>query len=866
MKSFLKKLTKIKAKNLPRSFWIFMLITMLLGSILQVGALYGNPALDESVIESTPADKTIWSYQGPEEIALLTDGQCPGYDSRLGGVGGSLIRSVAEGITLNQDNATCATIAFNNGDPRMLAEILNDSHEDNLIENLFAINAMVLDQRPASGAEFVESNIYALLNSNSVSAQDDVNLYYRGTGFDLLRPIQAFWSWSVALVYSLLIFVIIIVAFGIMFRSSLNGGLAVALQQSIPNIALAMILVPLSYAITGLFIDGITVGVNVTHQFLLGAGSPGRGVYDARNEDFPTEGRFGGVVPYDFEDRGLHADDMRVSWLYSGQVLVTGDDSLGAGVGSLAEGIGMIFGITSFLETLGIGHWFIPIVNFLLGLLLLITGFRIFAKLIVKYIMLILMPLFAPFIFAGVALPGSGTKIITWYAQQMGSCTLAYIVTYAMTLLTIIFSSSFFLSQLPDAGVATFVPPLTAMESALVQLADNANTSTGSGFSAAGDLLQFTFIIVAFGIYMLIPKTLDNIDAALGVGKLPEFFGDIFQSTKDSVGLARATGTRGAQAWNSRANVLRADKRIQNVQSAMNLVDRARGLKPGEEGSYLSRRRAQLQSQLASTEQRRAQAIKNGNYIQARNLANQANALRSRIGSADTALGGDGQETEGANKLEAEIAFGASKGLLVMDGPTINALRDGGGVLLSGSIGVKSEVPLFPVKNAPVGRAPYKNAVGKVSSTAAKLIPSPVTNIPADKIGIINKGDNAISGVKPNAYFEKYYIDQNIFKLNGLSETDVQIYINGDKNKVAEVGDDGKSFKMKLFFKINMPLDDFLKKVGNGSVYKAENEIQIELRNAFGLSTTIRTNKFGFNIQPQFANIPGLQDNPTYTV
>lgn len=885
MKRILNSVRKIKPENLRRALLLFFLITILMTNLSIVSAqLLGNNTNSGELIPSPPAENSFFYIQDQSEInaiidngavlgvtstgqdvsvADITSGGCGDQiTSRAGGMLGGGARALSNAISGNSDSIICAAAWFNEGDPRMLAYMLNGG-STGLVDTFTNINAMLLNERPLSGSEYIETQIQALINPNTVFAQSSPDdLYYRGPGYDLLTPMFAFWGWSVNIVYALLIFVIIIVAFGIMFRSSMSGGLAAALQQAIPNIALAMILVPLSYAITGLFIDGITVGVNVTHAFLLGPGSPGRGVYDNRNEEFPYEGNFGGVVPYKFDDRGLHADDMRVSWLYSGQVLVTGEDNLGSGITNLAQGFGLIFGISGFFESLGVGHWFIPIVNLLLGLLLLLTGARIFAKLIVKYLSLLLMPMLAPFIFAGVALPGSGTSIITWYAKQMGSITAAYVVTYLMTLLSIIFSSAYFIGQLPTSGVSTYVPPLTGMESLLVQMAQNANTTGATGFNGVTELMQFVFMLVAFGIYMLIPKTLDNIDEKLGVGALPDFYADIFQSAKDSFNLGRTGVSWGKTALNSDANLLDPSKRLKLRASAMNQFDKLRGMNPGEEGSYQARRRARLQSQMARAEQMRQQALKKGMYGAARAYKQEYDGLKNQLSAVDSSFGGDGNTTEGPNKLQAEIAWGASKGLMVIDGAAIGALKaslknNGVAALKNGSIKITSDVPVFPVRNAPVG-------LGR------KRIPgaTAVTTVPREKVDFINKGPDPISGVPANNYFPNHGIGINLFLLAQPASIPnnppaVQFMIEKD----GEVDDDGKTIKFGLtMYLTSVSLNDFLEALGGGYPYKVSNEIQVELVDVFGRNTRMKSNKLSFAIQPQFMNITGLEENPTYTI
>ncbi|MCA9380732.1 hypothetical protein KC678_00515 [Candidatus Dojkabacteria bacterium] len=863
----IKRLKNIKIQNLQRSFWIFVLITVMLGALFQVGAQV-NPNIQATneYIEwpKTPSQNSLLTVYQKEEVDTIigSDSKCAGkVNSYLGGVLPGLLSGMTELLIDDPFLITCASTTANKGDLETLNYLLH-KQDKGLSDSVMAINGQLLDQRPASGANYIQGEIYALQNLGKVSAQDnntdnqDLGLYYPGLGYDLLRPVQAFWGWSVTIVYSILILVIIFVALGIMFRANLSGGIAVALQSSIPNIALAMILVPLSYAITGLFIDGITVGVNATHTFLVGPGSPGRGVYEEEITKPPSYYPEG--IAGDYVNRGLHADDLKVSWLYSGITIARpigeGVGSFGAAIGGASSSIGLVSTVGSFIQSVLGQDWIIGIISFLLALLLLVTGLRIFWKLIKKYMMFITMPLISPFVFAGVALPGGGMNTVMWYAKQMGSATLAYVVTYAMILLSLVFSSSYFLNQLPQAGITTYVPPLTAIESLLYGFSNGVNQS-----GAASSFIDFMFALVAFSIYMLIPKTLDQIDEALGVGKTPEFLADVFQSTKDSIGLGKVVGT----------NVAATPRRItQARQTALNLIDRAKGIKPGEVGSILSQRRARLQSQLAEVERQRAGALEEGRYIQARNLLNKENAIKRQLGNLDTAAGGDGKTTEGANKLEAEIAWGASKGLLVMDGATISALRAGGGKLMNGSIKIKSEVPLFPVANAPVGR---KAAISRISSTVGSRIPGEVKAISYRLIKLFNKiEDGTVAGVPKDGEFTDYAIGKtpqakNIFKLKLIDETLVSFYINGLPETIGAIDEDGQTIKLSLVMEVHggaAGIDNFIKLIGEGKGFKTENEVQIKLIDVFGKGITATSNKVSFAVQPQFTNIPGLRDNP----
>ena len=666
----------------------------MVGSLFQVGAQVNSKAdtsYQNSALPPTPSQNSIISVASKEELDVIvsSDHECAGQvNSYLLGVVPGVIDSINNLMFDDSFQITCASVAMNKGDLRPLATLYeNQQNSKGLVSAITAVNGKLLDQRPASGAGFIQGEIYALQNLGKVSAQDeetanqDLGLYYPGLGYELLRPVQSFWGWSVAIVYSILILVIIVVALGIMFRANLNGGIAVALQTAIPNIALAMILVPLSYAITGLFIDGITVGVNATHLFLIGPGSPGHGVYEEAINDNELVFEVGG----DYVNRGLHADDAKVSWLYSGIALAhpigEGTKSFGAAIGGAAGSTGLIAGVGSFIESVLNADWLISILTFVLGVILLLTGVRIFWKLMKKYIYFITMPLFSPFVFATVAMPGGGMNSVIWYAKQMGSATLAYIVTYAMILLSIVFSSTYFLNQLPQAGVSTFVPPLTAIESVLLDFSSNVNQS-----GATTSFIQFVFIFAAFGIYMLIPKTLDQIDEALGVGKAPEFLADILQSTKDSIGVGRAglalPGQVGGGVYKGGAAAVGAAQNARNWQARArqglsNIYDRrVRGIDAGSQWSSARRNFNKLASEKGQAQRELRDAQARGDKYAARqaqgriaNLDRQMNNIKESAGISD------------ANKefkevaMKVEVSWNGQKGPIVFTRDMIESLQ-----------------------------------------------------------------------------------------------------------------------------------------------------------------------------------------------
>lgn len=654
-----------------------MLISLITGSVLQIAAQndVGSTGTNtNSLWPDTTSKNSFWVIYNKDESNLITNNNpdCKDkVDSVLKGVAPELIIDFGLKVTLDTESfeVTCVGKNFQNGDIESAARIINKRNSAGLVNGIMALNGKLLDQRPASGADYIEQKVYALQNLGKVSAQEqDLGLYYPGLGYNLLQPVQSFWGWSVTIVYSLMIFIIIVVALGIMFRNSLSGGIAVALQSSIPNIALAMILVPLSYAITGLFIDGITLGVNATHMFLIGPGSPGHGVYEEQITKNDLVIDIGG----EYVNRGLHADDAKVSWLYSGIILsrpiADGTQSFGESLTSATDSMGLIGAMGAFIGSLIGQDWLISVVSFILGVLLMLTGLRIFWKLLKKYVYFITMPLISPFIFATIALPGSGVKTIMWYTKNMGSATLAYVVTYAMILLSIVLSSSYFLSQLPNAEVTTFVPPLTAIESVLLNFSNDVNAGGG-----ANSFIDFMFILVAFAIYMLIPKTLDQIDEALGVGSMPAFLGDILQSTKDSVGIGRAGLALPGQAVRGAGRVASAPGR------GLTALQRRLGIDEKDYGS-IQNRIGRTTSRVTAGMRKNAENINNPLLRgAARAAAGAASGAVNTVGNTiagGTDLTARGEEQIGGGKIKASFKWNAGDNEIVFDDALVSQIME----------------------------------------------------------------------------------------------------------------------------------------------------------------------------------------------
>jgi hypothetical protein len=653
-----------------------VLMILLFGEFLRpVNAEVGYSVTD------TPSSQSLFSQIEPEEALILSNGKCR--NKTASGLLGQTFEIGNKILSKEYSKIGCATDAAENGDVSMLVSLLGgEDGPAGLLDGVMALNGELLEQRPASGTTYIEQKVYAIKNFGKVSAQDNPEaLYYRGTGFDLLRPIQSIWGFCVNVVYGLLIFLIIGVAFGIMFRSKLGGDAVVTLQNSIPNIALAMILVPLSYAISGLFIDGITLGVNVTHAFFFSSGSPTQEVYTNRNIEFPCNRLGTTYTTADECDRGLHADDIRVSWLFSGTNIGLADELDGDPISGVTA---IFFGVNHWVsQTLSTLEGFVgPLANFLIGLLLIFTGLRIFWMLLKKFLIFTIATIFSPFIFATVAIPGNGLSRVIQYCKFMAAASLHYIVAYGMILLSMVLSSAYFQTLIPGFGTSTFLPPLLGLD----QLLGGSVASTPVSSNFIGLYLALLSVVV----YLLIPGMLKSIDQMLGGELNLKFITDAIQSARDSIGVARAgvNATRrtvGAavsapkRAIDASIQANRAFNRAR--QSVANTFDRLQGLRPGEAGSNLYQEREKLEGDIKAAERRRREALRNGDTMGARRIQTAINQKKRKLTQLGESAGiNEGYKEHKGGALKVEVKWAGQGGPVQLASNQLNeiALNPGG--------------------------------------------------------------------------------------------------------------------------------------------------------------------------------------------
>ena len=675
------------------SFLIVFPVVFLSGAVLLAGQVHGDVY-----------QNTLFQYTSSEMNGVVTGCEYTGTSGLFDAVVSAMNIAISgSGLDLEEAHIAtgCQQVSSATASAYFYNELNgNGGSSTGLITALNNVSISLLDERPASGQTYVNQQIYALSNLGKANAQSVTydSLYYPGTGFSLLQPIQSFWGWSVNVVYGILIFVIIGVAFAIMFRSRLGGATAVTIQSAIPNIALAMILVPLSYAITGFFIDIVTIGTNVAHEFLIGNGSPARVVYESRNCSQKelraiASGELSGFgaceenkayVLVDGEeeefDRGLFADDRRLTWYSSGgqtQILTqlydtvdTAQDQPGLIGNFLSLGLfktiaGVIDSVAGAFGDNSAGDngysnvpafWFAKIIQFLISILLLITGFRIFVLLLQKYLVFILFPIFSPFVFATVAIPGNATKQIIQYLKTMGSASAFYIITYAMFLLSIVLANVSFVESIPLTSGNLYVPPMLGLELFMDYRNIDAQEELNTVFVGINGLM---FAVLSIIIYLNIPPTLKSIDEQWGTKLgMPSFVNNAFSSARDSINLAR----RGVSTLGS--------ARTTGI-NALNRTQGLFGIQPGDYRSVQGFVNRQLNRAHAWTSNvaERTGPIGRATIGTAGNLA---------FGGARRALGGEfsGRGDFGDRKLKGTLKWGGKPAPVVIDSTFVRQLQN----------------------------------------------------------------------------------------------------------------------------------------------------------------------------------------------
>ena len=340
--------------------------------------------------------------------------------------------------------------------------------------------AMVYSTPPASGVEYF-AHQFQRLNPNQ-----DAYAAGPGLGFQALDPVAKIWSVFRNIAYLGFVLIFVVIGFMIMFRHKISAQAVATVQDSLPRIVVALILVTFSYAIAGLKIDLMYVLINLvvailaqTNLIVTNAGD----IYFNHNIFGLVLGGWGQLARDTSAVVQSNLNAILKSAVDTTSCRIDKDLLIHAGA---AECPGKL--IIWILGWLG---------GIIFGVALIFMTIRIFFMLLIAYVSIIMLTIFAPFIFLFNSLPGNnGAK--EWF-KQMGANISVFPVVVIMFLLAAI------LSGIPDLGATSkqsVVGGGTTFDAPLLT----------SGFNGAilGQL-------VGFGIILMIPSAAKLVKERFGV-------------------------------------------------------------------------------------------------------------------------------------------------------------------------------------------------------------------------------------------------------------------------------------------------------------------------------------------------------------
>jgi hypothetical protein len=388
---------------------------------------------------------------------------------------------------------------------------------------------------PASGIDYTRSIAQNFgIVKKAVAQEPGAQNQEEYTGFTALQPVRYVWSIARNLTYFFFVIAFVLIGIAIMLRVKINPQTVMSIQNQIPKIIVAILLITFSYAIVGFMIDLMWTFTYFTINTLSPAitstyDSDPQAVQEVAtanlynnpiiyfNDLFNSSGQdnhnmiadmAGGIgetignVITDilFSVFGVNAQTIECNTQFGG--LLDFGDCLGKGI---ANGLAFIFGIVGKL---------------IIVCALLIAAIRVWFMLIRAYIYVIMYTIVSPiYIFMGI-LPGSSLGFTNWF-RAVAASLLVFPATIAMFLLARFFAvgnSPYDVQNTINTQYNPFVPPLIG----------NPSIQHNIG------------LLIAFGIVMLIPEMLTIIRDAVKAKPNPYITPAIEKGFAAGAGLAAA--------------------------------------------------------------------------------------------------------------------------------------------------------------------------------------------------------------------------------------------------------------------------------------------------------------------------------------
>ncbi len=313
----------------------------------------------------------------------------------------------------------------------------------------------------------------------------------KGIGFDGLTPVLEIWRVFRNLSYMVFVLVFMVVGLGIMFRVNIDARTVMTIQNQIPKIIIALILITMSYAIAGFLIDMMYLSIYLlVHVF----DSQKLGTVTNMSTPFSAIGGFGGVgglasptaesasgVFRSIFEGTLGGNLSKVVTTLAGAMLggttgggpfgmigklvggglgaLVGQPGLGSSIGGALGGyvIGGIIGASKGPDIL---QFVAGIIVYLIIIIAILSAlFRTWVSLLKAYMFILIDVIFAPFFIMGGLFPGSpGGGFGSWIRSMLGN------LAAFPTVLTLFLIGAAVQSHLSTDPTGNFIPPLVGVQ------------------------------------------------------------------------------------------------------------------------------------------------------------------------------------------------------------------------------------------------------------------------------------------------------------------------------------------------------------------------------------------------------------------
>lgn len=321
-----------------------------------------------------------------------------------------------------------------------------------------------------------------------------------GTGLTGISPMVKIWELFRNITYLLFVIVFVVVGFAIMLRVKIDPRTVMTIQNSIPKIIIALVLVTLSFAIAGFLIDMMYVTINLVFNLFKSL--------DITPPGFDTSFKITNAQKTVYTDSPLGVFNNLVGYLdivsgSAGSVKTIVQEIFGTAVSSdptvgPSAGIPFISGLANIFAWAGdvfrnafgaLLGWIGGVLAFLIiAVAVLFSLFRLWFQLIMAYVTILINIIFAPFwIIAGV-LPASPVSFSAWLREMIATLSV-FPTTIFLFILAKLFMDVFVASG--QSGAA-FVPPLIG----------------GNNAGALGGLIGLGFILMTPQVTAMVKEAL----------------------------------------------------------------------------------------------------------------------------------------------------------------------------------------------------------------------------------------------------------------------------------------------------------------------------------------------------------------------